>query len=58
MRGITMNLLNTFIMTIVVVCLIIITVIHSKYIYASWCEAEIEILRFQIDDIHNQIVKD
>jgi len=53
-----MNLLNTFIMTIVVICLIIITVIHSKYIYASWCEAEIEILRFQIDDIHNQLVKD
>ena len=53
-----MNLLNTFIMTIVVVFLIIITVIHSKYIYASWCEAEIEILRFQIDDIHNQVVKE
>ena len=53
-----MNKINTMIMTVVVICLIIITVIHSKYIYASWCEAEIEILRFQIDDIHNQVVKD
>ena len=53
-----MNTINTMIMTVVVICLIIITVIHSKYIYASWCEAEIEILRVQIDDIHNQVVKE
>ena len=53
-----MNTINTMIMTVVVICLIIITVIHSKYIYASWCESEIEILRFQIDDIHNQVVED
>ena len=50
--------INTMLMIIVVICLIIITVIHSKYIYTSWCESEIEILRFQIDDIHNQLVKD
>ena len=53
-----MNTINTLIMTLCVICLIIITVIHSKYIYASWCESEIEILRFQIDDIHNQVVED
>ena len=53
-----MNKINTMIMTVVVICLIIITVIHSNYIYASWCESEIDILRFQIDDIHNQVVED
>ena len=53
-----MNKINTLIMTVCVICLIIITTIHSKYIYASWCESEIEILRFQIDDIHNQVVED
>ncbi len=53
-----MNTINTLLMIVVVICLIIITVIHSKYIYTSWCESEIEILRFQIDDIHNQVVED
>ena len=48
--------INTMLMIVVVICLIIITVIHSKYIYASWCEAEIEILRFQIDDLHNELI--
>ncbi len=53
-----MNSINTLIMTVCVICLIIITVIHSKYIYASWGESEIEILRFLIDDIHNPVVED
>ena len=50
--------INTMLMIVVVICLIIITVIHSKYIYTSWCESEIEIFRFQLDDIHNRVVKD
>ena len=51
-----MNTINTLLMIVVVICLIIITVIHSKYIYTSWCESEIEIFRFQMDDIHNKII--
>jgi len=53
-----MNTINTLLMIVVTICLIIITVIHSKYIYTSWCESEIDILRFQIDDIHTKIVKE
>ena len=53
-----MNLINTILLIGVTICLIIITVIHSEYIYTSWCESEIEILRFQIDEIHTKIVKD
>ena len=51
-----MNTINTLLMIVVVICLIIMTVIHSKYIYTSWCESEIEIFRFQMDDIHNKII--
>ncbi len=50
--------INTMLMIVVVICLIIITVIHSKYIYTSWCESEIEIFRFQMDDIHQHLMKD
>ena len=47
----------------IIIGLIGLLVLFDLYIqYAryttNWCEAEIEILRFQIDDIHNQLVKD
>jgi len=43
---------------IMIIQLICILWINYRYIQIGWCESEIEILRFQIDDIHTSLIKD
>ncbi len=43
---------------IMIILLICILWINYRYIQIGWCESEIEILRFQIDDIHTSLIKD
>ena len=40
---------------IIIILLVYIIWVDHMYVQVGWCESEIEILRFQIDDIHTTL---
>jgi|5_EtaG_2_1085323.scaffolds.fasta_scaffold131287_2 hypothetical protein len=40
---------------IIIILLVYIAWVNHVYVQVGWCESEIEILRFQIDDIHTTL---
>ena len=50
--------LNHLILVVVTIAVLTNLYIQYKFNESNWCEAEVDILRVQIDQIHQEIVKD
>jgi hypothetical protein len=48
--------MNRIYLILISLMLVYIIIIDHIYIDSNWCSSEIDILRYQVDDIHHKII--